>query len=60
LFFFLTFLLPGITVLHSYQACMYRQYPKAVQLNHTPQFRFYIIQEEKIVIEVVKLYYFFF
>ena len=32
----------------------------AVQLNHTPQYRFYIIQEEKIVIEVVKLYYFFF
>ena len=32
----------------------------AVQLNHTPQYRFYIIQEEKIVIEVVKLHCYFF
>ena len=39
-------LIPGLYV----QAVPY----KAVKLNHTPQYRFYIIQEEKIVIRVCR------
>jgi len=54
LLFFLTLLLAGITVLHI-QGLYVQAVPyKAVKLNHTPQYRFYIIQEEKIVIRVCR------